>query len=824
MRPRRPRIVVLGMMTSMPVAGVVWQNLHYLLGLERLGYEAYYVEAHARTPAMLMERESDDGAARAAAFLAPLMRRFGLGDRWAFHALHDDGRCLGMSERDLRRLYGSAELLLNLHGGTMPRPEHTATGRLVYLETDPVLLQLELHWGLRATVDFLDQHVAHFTFGERYGEPDCLLPVSDRYRFHPTRQPVVVDLWTGRGPESPEAFTTVGNWRQPWRDVSFAGETYTWSKHHEFLKIADLPSTTDQPLELALSSYDEADRRDLEARGWRVRHALDVSRDPDDYRRYVAGSRGELTVAKDQNVRFASGWFSDRSATYLAAGRPVVTQETGFSRVLPTGEGLFAFTDSEGAREAFERINADYPRHRRAAARVAREHFGHDVVLGAMLDRLGLASPGRRAARAWPPPLPPDLRLQPVSRRPTTLDPDAEAAVMGRPLPPAGPRHTTSRPRASVVVVTRDNLAFTRMCLESCLAAEAGGQDELIVVDNASADGTRAYLRALRAAGLPVRVIENDRNAGFPAACNQGLAQARGDVLVLLNNDTVVPRGWLGRLARHLGDEGVGLLGPLTNRIGTTAEIPVRYVTLDQFERFAWRRAVDHAGETSDADMLAMFCLAMRRDVQERLGPLDERFGLGTLEDDDYCMRARRAGLRLAHAEDVVVHHFGEASFGRLVPTGEYADLIGANRRRFEDKWGEAWRPYERRADQGYEDLRRGLRDAVEAACAPGATVIVVSRGDEELVRLEGRRGWHFPRGEDGGYAGHYPADGPEALAQLARLRERGGRYLAFPRTSLWWLDHYGELREHLEGRRRVAATEHCVVFDLEGGSVVVGE
>jgi GT2 family glycosyltransferase len=823
MRPRRPRIVVLGMLTSMPVAGVVWQNLHYLLGLERLGYEAYYVEAHARTPAMLMERESDDGAARAAAFLAPLMRRFGLGNRWAFHALHDDGRCLGMTRRELDRLYGSADLLLNLHGGTMPRPEHTATGRLVYVETDPVLLQLELHWGLRATIDFLDQHVAYFTFGERYGHPDCALPVSDRYAFHPTRQPVVADLWAGRGPEAPEAFTTIGNWRQPWRDVTFDGETYTWSKHHEFLKILDLPSMTAQPLELALSSYDEGDRRDLEARGWRVRHALEVSRDADDYRRYVAGSRGELTVAKDQNVRLASGWFSDRSATYLAAGRPVVTQETGFSRVLPTGEGLFAFTTADEARDALERINADYARHRRAAARVAREHFGHDVVLGAMLDRLGMAPPSRRRS-AWPPPLPADLRLEPVSRRPTTLHAATEAAVLRRPLPAAAGRGPDARPRASVVVVTHDNLAYTRMCLESCLLAEHGGRDELIVVDNASDDGTPEYLRSLEAAGLPVRVVLNRRNAGFPAACNQGLERARGDLLVLLNNDTVVPRGWLGRLAAHLADPRIGLLGPLTNRIGTTAEIPAGYATLGEFERVAWERATGHAGETTDADMLAMFCLAMRRDVHALLGPLDERFGIGTLEDDDYCMRARRAGLRLAHAEDVMVHHFGEASFGRLAASGGLAGLTAANRRRFEEKWGEPWRPYARRPDPGYEDLRRRLRATVEAVCPPGATVMVVSRGDEELVRLAGRRGWHFPQDEDGVYAGHHPADGAEALRELARLRGRGGRYLVVPATAAWWLDHYGELREHLEGRRRVAATEHCVVFDLdaEGRSVAV--
>src|SRR5213594_3666090 len=174
----KPKIVVLGMMTKMPVAGVVWQTVHYLVGLERLGYDVYYVEAHARTPSMFMEREQDDGSGRAAAFIDRVARRFGFAGRWAYHALHDDGRCYGMSESALRRLYESAALIINLHGGTMPLPEHYATGRLVYLETDPVLLQIELHENNPETIAFLEPHCAFFTFGENYGSDDCGLPVS----------------------------------------------------------------------------------------------------------------------------------------------------------------------------------------------------------------------------------------------------------------------------------------------------------------------------------------------------------------------------------------------------------------------------------------------------------------------------------------------------------------------------------------------------------------------------------------------------------------------------------------------------------------------
>src|SRR3954466_13119111 len=172
-RSSSKKVVLLGMMTRIPVSGVVWQTVHYMLGFERLGYEAYYVETHARTPAMLMEREEDDGSARAAGVLVSGMDRFGFGDPWAFYGRHGGRRTFGMSRSQLLRLYGSAEILINLHGGTEPLPELWATDRLVYLETDPVQLQLELADNLPYTVDFLEPHCAFFTFAENLGAPDC---------------------------------------------------------------------------------------------------------------------------------------------------------------------------------------------------------------------------------------------------------------------------------------------------------------------------------------------------------------------------------------------------------------------------------------------------------------------------------------------------------------------------------------------------------------------------------------------------------------------------------------------------------------------------
>lgn len=373
----------------MPVAGVVWQNVHYLLGFQRLGYEPWYVEAHGINPSMFQTNESDDGSRAAADFIASVMRRFDLGNQWAYQARHHEDACYGLSRAALLELYASAELIINLHGGTLPLPEHAATGRLIYLETDPVALQVELHDGCQDSIDFLEPHAAFFTFGERYGLPGCGLPVNGRFDFKPTRQPVVVDLWEGQGPPG-TLFTTVGNFRQGWRDVRLDGREYRWSKNWEWNKVLNLPSRTGQQFELALASYRHGDGVTLDAHGWRIRPAAQVSDDIDVYRSYIAGSRGEFTVAKDQNIRLRTGWFSDRSATYLAAGRPVITQETGFSELLPTGDGLVSFTNLDEAVEAVTRVAADPVGHGRASSTIAREHFEAEGVLKRLLSDVGL--------------------------------------------------------------------------------------------------------------------------------------------------------------------------------------------------------------------------------------------------------------------------------------------------------------------------------------------------------------------------------------------------------------------------------------------------
>ena len=399
------------------------------------------------------------------------------------------------------------------------------------------------------------------------------------------------------------------------------------------------------------------------------------------------------------------------------------------------------------------------------------------------------------------------LVLTPITRWPTTLLPESVRAVLETPLaataaaPPAP--STTTAPALSIVVVTLNGLVFSRLCLESLLGLDRSGAYEVIVIDNGSTDGTPAYLNELARLDRRVHLALNERNLGFAAASNQGVAMARGKAVVLLNNDTIVPVGWRERILAHLERADVGLLGVVTNRAGNEAEIEVDYRTYGNFLRFASNRLHTHAGELFDIRTVTMFCAALRREVWNAIGPLDERFEVGLFEDADYAMRMRAAGYRVACAEDICVHHFGQATIGTLAPLGKYGDLYHANRTRWESKWARSWTPHERRAKKGYHDLVERIRIQIDQSVPPNATVAVISKGDAELLKLGNRRGLHFPQDEAGTYAGFYPRDSDACIAELERLRSRGAEFLVIPASARWWLAHYTQFAEHLQTRYR---------------------
>jgi hypothetical protein len=392
---KRLRLVVLGIMGQSPFAGVAWQVLHYLEGFRRLGCDVYYIEDTGEWPYDPEQNTITDDPRYTVNYLDRLMAWCGLSDRWGYRAATQDGRTFGLSESEVRALFRRADALVNLTGATVLREEHLRVPVRIYLETDPVLPQIDIAKGGLFSVNLLSAHTHHFTYGENFGAADCAVPV-ERFDYLPTRQPIVLDWWSVADSLSalPQArlgrFTTVANWRQSSKDVEWNGDVYTWSKHHEFLKVVDLPRRTKLPLELALACEDATALHLLTLHGWRIVNALTLSRDIFPYRDYILGSRGEFTVAKDQNVRLRSGWFSDRSACYLAAGRPVVTQETGCSNILPIGRGLFTWAAMQDILAALEAIEADYEENSRAARDIAAEYFAAEKVIGSLMERAGL--------------------------------------------------------------------------------------------------------------------------------------------------------------------------------------------------------------------------------------------------------------------------------------------------------------------------------------------------------------------------------------------------------------------------------------------------
>lgn len=250
-----------------------------------------------------------------------------------------------------------------------------------------------------------------------------------------------------------------------------------------------------------------------------------------------------------------------------------------------------------------------------------------------------------------------------------------------------------SLPRVSVVVVTYNNLDLTRACLHSLETLSDYANLEIIVVDNASADDTPAYLREWVTGGSDRQIILNDDNRGFAAANNQGLKQASGDYLVMLNNDTYVTAGWVATLVWHLRrTTTLGMLGPVTNNIGNEARIEIHYNNMEEMAQTAGDYTRSHAGELTPLRTAAFFCVMMPRAVFEKVGPLDEAFGVGFFEDDDYCRRVEQAGWTIACADDVFIHHNLSASFNKLKQETRQA-LFEKNKILYEEKWG-PWVPH----------------------------------------------------------------------------------------------------------------------------------
>ncbi len=386
-KPSKGKIIVFGILFWYPLAGVTYQFLHYLIGLRRLGYDPYYIEDSGRWIYDPRINDISGDASGNIEAVVPILEAHGFRDRWAFRGNYPDGQCYGLSESQILRLYREADAFLNVTGAQEIREEHMACPRRVYVESDPFASQVKVAKGDEMTITTLAAHDTLFSFGENLGAPDCDTPI-ERFRWLPTRQPVLIDMWNNPDGGS-ETYTTITTWHNKGKNITYRGDTYYWTKDREFEKFLDLPRRRPMSFELAAGVDEDVERR-LRDHGWRQTHSVEISKDFDRYRSYIQNSRGEFTIARDQYVRPHTGWFSDRSACYLAAGRPVITQETGFSKFLPTGKGLFGFKTMDDILAAVDAVESDYEGNCRAAREIAEEYFAAEKVIGSLMERAGL--------------------------------------------------------------------------------------------------------------------------------------------------------------------------------------------------------------------------------------------------------------------------------------------------------------------------------------------------------------------------------------------------------------------------------------------------
>jgi hypothetical protein len=375
------RIIVTGLIAQYPLGGVTWDYFQYVLGLAQMGHDVYYLEDTGQWPYNPQEGGLGKDCDFNVRYLAAVMSGYGLAERWAYR-FPWQSQWFGLSDAKRQEVIGSADLLINV-SGTLERPEdYRRVNRLAYIDSDPVFTQVKLARGQLDFRKWIDVHDVQFSFGE------CLsaeVPETGHH-WRPTRQPIVLSEWH---PERPfrEVFTTVMNWTS-YKPVVYGDRSYG-QKDLEFLRFQELPRLI-APIALEIAVNTGKTRRtprDLLAhKGWRVVDPAEVCPDLDSYRNYIESSKAEWSVAKNGYVIGRSGWFSCRSACYLAAGRPVAVQDTGFGSVLPTGEGLLAFSTVDEAVTSIKQIEADYRRHAKAAREIAAEYFDATTVLTHLVE------------------------------------------------------------------------------------------------------------------------------------------------------------------------------------------------------------------------------------------------------------------------------------------------------------------------------------------------------------------------------------------------------------------------------------------------------
>ncbi|MBI4640109.1 MAG: glycosyltransferase family 1 protein [Candidatus Tectomicrobia bacterium] len=372
-------ILVAGYIVRYPLGGMIWSSLQYLLGFQQLGHEVYFME-DSGWPLSCYNPEQNimtSDPTYGVNVLSQLMKQYNLDGRWVY--VDSEKNYHGLSQKRTLELTKAADLLINVSGSCW-LPEFASCRKKVFIDTDPGFTQF-------GTVGLnIEDYDVHMTYGYNIGRSECPIPTMG-FDWKKTRPPVALGFWPPMIDSNSTRFTTIMHW-SAYETVTYEGEVYG-QKDLELVKFLDLPGLIEQPLELAVG-IQEPHRSMLEEHGWGIIDPLSITKDIESYQTYIHQSRAEFSVAKNGYVKTRSGWFSERSTCYLASGKPVLLQDTGFSDWLPTGRGLLTFHTMEEATAGIEEINAHYLEHCRTARAIAEEYFDSKVVLSSLLEEAGL--------------------------------------------------------------------------------------------------------------------------------------------------------------------------------------------------------------------------------------------------------------------------------------------------------------------------------------------------------------------------------------------------------------------------------------------------
>ena len=390
------RIVVGGFIGLFPTGGATWDYIQYPLGLHLMGHDVYYIEDTMLYPVYQKDGASWDDCSFGVDYLKLAMEKVGLGDRWAYRDVAT-GKLFGMSEEQLSEICSTADVLINVSSSLWMRDEYRRIPVKMLVDTDPMFTQYQYHEKLMkggdaaaTATEYMKSHDLFYTFGLNIGKPDCRIPAFD-FTWHTTKKPIVLDSWNHHTPGKPKyGFTSIMNWTER---PDFMYDNEEWGqKNKEFKKFYSLPNVSGEKFEIIINRpKDEGTKKSmehLESLGWEILSPEFLIADKELYKDFVQASLAEFAVTKETYIKSHSGWFSGRSAVYLASGRPVITQDTQWSKYIPSGEGVFAMNDLESAKEAVQAVTEDYDHHSKAAIEIAHEYFDSKKVLGDMLSHV----------------------------------------------------------------------------------------------------------------------------------------------------------------------------------------------------------------------------------------------------------------------------------------------------------------------------------------------------------------------------------------------------------------------------------------------------